>query len=36
MSENVGGLEGKVQEQYPSALFMHCYSHVLSRVLQQS
>jgi len=37
MSENVGGLKGKVQKQYPCALCMHCcYSHVLSFVLQQS
>ena len=36
MSGRLGGLQAKVRETFPQALFIHCYSHVLNLVLQQS
>ncbi|KAJ4431183.1 hypothetical protein ANN_19780 [Periplaneta americana] len=36
MAGNINGLKTKVQEKYPQALFVHCYSHVLNLVLQQT
>lgn len=36
MSGGVGGLQTKIREKYPEALFVHCYSHALNLVLQQS
>lgn len=36
MSGGVRGLQAKIKEKFPEALFVHCYSHVLNLVLQQS
>lgn len=36
MSGHLNGLQTKVLEAYPKALFTHCYAHVLNLVLQQS
>ncbi|XP_022160087.1 zinc finger MYM-type protein 1-like [Myzus persicae] len=36
MSGHVGGLQVKVKELYPKALFVHCFSHSLNLVLSQS
>ncbi|KAJ4431892.1 hypothetical protein ANN_20498 [Periplaneta americana] len=36
MAGNINGLKTKVQEKYPQAQFVHCYSHVLNLVLQQT
>jgi hypothetical protein len=36
MAGSTNGLKTKVQEKYPQALFVHCYSHVLNLVLQQT
>lgn len=36
MAGNINGLKTKVQAKYPQALFVHCYSHVLNLVLQQT
>lgn len=35
MSSHLNGLQAKVLESYPKALFTHCYAHVLNLVLQQ-
>lgn len=36
MSGELGGLQAKVRETYPSSLFVHCMAHRLNLVLQQS
>ena len=36
MSGNANGLQAKVRQSYPQAYFVHCYSHNLNLVLQQS
>lgn len=36
MSGELGGLQTRVRETYPSALFVHCMAHRLNLVLQQS
>ncbi|KAJ4451822.1 hypothetical protein ANN_03296, partial [Periplaneta americana] len=36
MSSHLNGLQSKVLEKYPKALFTHCYAHVMNLVLQQS
>ena len=36
MSGHLNGLQTKVVEAYPLAMFTHCYAHVLNLVLQQS
>ena len=36
MAGNLNGLQAKVLEKYPHAIFTHCYAHVLNLVLQQS
>uniref|UniRef100_H3ALD6 DUF4371 domain-containing protein n=1 Tax=Latimeria chalumnae TaxID=7897 RepID=H3ALD6_LATCH len=36
MSGEVSGLQARVRERYPKALFVHCYAHVLNLVLSQS
>lgn len=36
MSGDIGGLQAKVQEHYPKALFIHCFSHSLNLVLSQA
>lgn len=36
MAGEVSGLNKRVQEIYPSATFIHCYSHLLNLTLQQS
>lgn len=36
MAGHLGGLQAKVREAYPSALFIHCMAHRLNLVLQQS
>ncbi|KAJ4447509.1 hypothetical protein ANN_09516 [Periplaneta americana] len=36
MAGNINHLKTKVQGKYPQALFVHCYSHVLNLVLQQT
>ncbi|KAJ4426387.1 hypothetical protein ANN_27201 [Periplaneta americana] len=36
MSSHLNGLQSKVLEKYPKALFRHCYAHVMNLVLQQS
>nr|XP_018913349.1 PREDICTED: zinc finger MYM-type protein 1-like [Bemisia tabaci] len=36
MSGHLSGLQTRVKEAYPKALFTHCYAHVLNLVLQQS
>ncbi|XP_039292929.1 zinc finger MYM-type protein 1-like [Nilaparvata lugens] len=35
MSGHLTGLQKKVQDEYPTALFTHCYAHVLNLVLSQ-
>lgn len=35
MSGHLSGLQSKVKERYPMALFTHCYAHVLNLVLCQ-
>lgn len=35
MSGHVNGLQKKVLDEYPLAIFTHCYAHVLNLVLQQ-
>jgi hypothetical protein len=34
MSGHINGLQSKVIEAYPLAIFAHCYSHVLNLVLK--
>lgn len=36
MSGHLNGLQSKVLEKYPKAMFTHCYAHVLNLILQQS
>lgn len=36
MSGHLTGLQTKVLEEYPNAIFTHCYAHVLNLVLQHS
>lgn len=36
MSGQLRGLQAKVRETYPSALFLHCFAHKLNLVLSQS
>jgi hypothetical protein len=36
MSGHINGLQSKVMEAYPLAIFTHCYAHVLNLVLKQS
>jgi hypothetical protein len=36
MSGHFNGLQSKVIEAYPLAIFTHCYAHVLNLVLKQS
>ena len=36
MSGHLNGLQAKVLNAYPNAIFTHCYAHVLNLVLQQS
>ncbi|XP_030750179.1 zinc finger MYM-type protein 1-like [Sitophilus oryzae] len=36
MAGQLGGLQAKVKETYPSALFVHCMAHRLNLVMQQS
>ena len=36
MSGHINGLQRKVHDKYPLAIFTHCYAHVLNFVLQQS
>lgn len=36
MAGQVSGLNIKVKELYPTAIFVHCYSHLLNLTLQQS
>lgn len=36
MAGELGGLQAKVRETHPSALFVHCMAHRLNLVLQQS
>jgi hypothetical protein len=36
VSRNVGAPQVKVRENYPHALFVHSYSHVMNLVFQQS
>jgi hypothetical protein len=36
MSGHINGLQSKVIEAYPLAIFTHCYPHVLNLVLKQS
>lgn len=35
MSGHLNGLQMKVQQEYPMALYTHCYAHVLNLVLSQ-
>jgi hypothetical protein len=36
MSGRINGLQSKVIEAYPLAIFTHCYAHVLNLVLKKS
>ncbi|XP_022182214.1 zinc finger MYM-type protein 1-like [Myzus persicae] len=36
MSGHLNGLQSKVLEKYPKAMFTHCYAHVINVILQQS
>ena len=36
MSGHINGLQKKVIDEFPLAIFTHCYAHVLNLVLQQS
>lgn len=36
MAGHTGGLRAKVQELYPKAIFVHCFSHKLNLILSQS
>lgn len=36
MAGQLGGLQAKVRETFPSALFVHCFAHKLNLVLSQS
>ncbi len=36
MSGRRGGVQVKVREQYPNALFVHCYAHQLNLVMQKT
>ncbi|XP_060864313.1 zinc finger MYM-type protein 1-like [Metopolophium dirhodum] len=36
MSGHLNGLQSKVLEKYPKAIFTHCYAHVINLILQQS
>ena len=36
MSGHINGLQKKVTDDFPMAIFTHCYAHVLNLVLQQS
>ncbi|CAI6375386.1 unnamed protein product [Macrosiphum euphorbiae] len=36
MSGHLNGLQSKVLEKYPKAMFTHCYAHVINLILQQS
>lgn len=36
MSGHLNGLQSKVLEKYPKAMFTHCYTHVIYLILQQS
>jgi hypothetical protein len=33
MAGHTGGLRAKVQELYPKAIFIHCFSHKLNLIL---
>lgn len=35
MSGNVGGVQTLMKENYPNAIFVHCYAHQLNLTLQQ-
>jgi hypothetical protein len=36
MDGHINGLQSKIIEAYPLAIFTHCYAHVLNLVLKQS
>jgi len=36
MSGHLNGLQSKVLEKYPKAMFTHCYAHVINLILQQN
>lgn len=36
MADHLNGVQAKVKEKIPEALFVHCYSHKLNLVLSQT
>ena len=36
MSGDISGVNARIKEKYPEALFVHCYAHKLNLVLSQS